>query len=61
MSWCHGKKPPQDTKTAWELMMTDRGGLYLDSKPGVYKDVIELDFASLFPSIIAREIYLLKH
>ena len=28
------------------------GGMYLDSKPGVY-DVIELDFASLFPSIIA--------
>ena len=47
------KNRPEDTKTAWELMMTDRGGLYLDSKPGVYKDVIELDFASLFPSIIA--------
>ena len=27
--------------------------MYLDSKPGVYSDVIELDFASLFPSIIA--------
>ena len=33
--------------------MADRGGLYLDSKPGIYTDVIELDFASLFPSIIA--------
>ena len=47
------KNRPEDTKTAWELMMADRGGLYLDSKPGVYTDVIELDFASLFPSIIA--------
>ena len=27
------KNRPEDTKTAWELMMTDRGGLYLDSKP----------------------------
>ena len=47
------KNRPEDTKTAWELMMADRGGLYLDSKPGVYTEVIELDFASLFPSIIA--------
>lgn len=47
------KNRPEDTKTAWELMMADRGGLYLDSKPGLYTDVIELDFASLFPSIIA--------
>ena len=28
-------------------------GLYLDSRPGVHASVIELDFASLFPSIIA--------
>ena len=47
------KNRSEDTKTAWELMVADRGGLYLDSKPGVYSDVIELDFASLFPSIIA--------
>ena len=47
------KNRAEDTKTAWELLATDRGGLYLDSKPGVYTDVIELDFASLFPSIIA--------
>ena len=47
------KNRPEDTKTAWELMMADRGGLYLDSKPGIYQDVIELDFASLFPNIIA--------
>ena len=47
------KNRAEDTKTAWELLIADRGGLYLDSKPGVYRDVIELDFASLFPSIIA--------
>ena len=47
------KNRSEDTKTAWELLAADRGGLYLDSKPGVYSDVIELDFASLFPSIIA--------
>ena len=47
------KNRPEDTKTAWSLLHADRGGLYLDSKPGVYSHVIELDFASLFPSIIA--------
>ena len=47
------KNRAEDTKTAWELLIADRGGLYLDSKPGVYQNVIELDFASLFPSIIA--------
>jgi DNA polymerase I len=47
------KNRPEDTKTAWALLHADRGGLYLDSQPGVYEHVIELDFASLFPSIIA--------
>lgn len=47
------KNRPEDTKSALELLHADRGGLYLDSNPGVYASVIELDFASLFPSIIA--------
>ena len=47
------KNRPEDTKTALELLHSDRGGLYLDSTPGTFHDVIELDFASLFPSIIA--------
>lgn len=47
------KNRSEDTKTAWELMHADRGGLYLDPSPGVHEHVIELDFASLFPSIIA--------
>ena len=47
------KTRPEDTKSAWDLLQSDRGGLYLDSRPGVYANVIELDYASLFPSIIA--------
>lgn len=47
------KNRPEDTKTALELLHADRGGLYLDSQAGVHSAVIELDFASLFPSIIA--------
>ena len=47
------KNRPEDTKSALELLHADRGGLYLDSQPGVHASVVELDFASLFPSIIA--------
>ena len=47
------KNRPEDTKSALDLLQADRGGLYLDSRPGVHASVIELDFASLFPSIIA--------
>ena len=47
------KNRPEDTKSALDLLHADRGGLYLDSRPGVHSSVIELDFASLFPSIIA--------
>jgi len=47
------KNRPEDTKSALDLLHADRGGLYLDSRPGVHPSVIELDFASLFPSIIA--------
>ena len=38
---------------ALELLHIDRGGLYLDPKIGVHYNVVEIDFASLFPSIIA--------
>ena len=47
------KNRAEDVKTGLEMMISDRGGLYLDPLPGVHKDVFELDFASLFPSIIA--------
>ena len=52
-----GKKTrPEDTKSAWDLLKSDRGGLYLDSQPGVYANVIELDFASLSSIIATRNI-----
>ena len=47
------KNRAEDIKTGLEMVISDRGGLYLDPLPGVHKDVFELDFASLFPSIIA--------
>ena len=47
------KNRPEDMKTAREMVLADRGGLYLDPVPGVHERVYELDFSSLFPSIIA--------
>lgn len=47
------KNRPEDVKDGLELLAADRGGLYLEPSVGVHKQVVELDFASLFPSIIA--------
>jgi DNA polymerase I len=43
-----GEKSPE------ELISTDRGGLVLDPGPGLYDDVYEIDFSSMYPSIIVR-------
>ena len=42
----------EDSKNAYELFMADRGGLVLKPLPGVHEHVGEIDFASLYPSII---------
>ena len=47
------KNRPEDMKTGRQMLLADRGGLYLDPIPGVHEGVYELDFSSLFPSIIA--------
>jgi DNA polymerase elongation subunit (family B) len=45
--WDH--EEPKDIDTFIEA---DRGGLILQPKPGVYWDVYEIDFSSMYPSII---------
>jgi DNA polymerase elongation subunit (family B) len=47
------KNRPEDVKDGLELLAADRGGLYLEPHVGVHERAVELDFASLFPSIIA--------
>ena len=44
----------EDFKNGWELFVADRGGLVLKPLPGVHEHVGELDFASLYPSIIRK-------
>jgi DNA polymerase elongation subunit (family B) len=48
------KNIPEGWKTAMELLASDRGGLILDPITGLHEDIIELDFASLYPNVMIR-------
>ena len=48
------KDDAESEKSPEELIMMDRGGLVLDPDPGIYEDVYEIDFSSMYPSIIVR-------
>mgnify|MGYP005836511373 CR=1 FL=1 len=46
------KKEGEDFKTAEELLLSDRGGLIFTPEPGYHENVAELDFASMYPSLM---------
>ncbi|MDJ0275097.1 MAG: DNA polymerase domain-containing protein [Nitrososphaerota archaeon] len=50
--------PSKPTRTLYlrlsDLLLMDRGGLTLDHRPGVYWNVAELDFQSMYPMIMTR-------
>ncbi len=48
------KREPEAFKTAAELLLTDKGGLTYQPLVGVYEGVGELDFSSMYPTIMAR-------
>jgi DNA polymerase-2 len=48
------KTHPEAWKTAWTLLHTDRGGLVYQPILGFHENVYELDFASMYPSIMAE-------
>ncbi|VVB84589.1 DNA polymerase [uncultured archaeon] len=41
-------------KTAEELLIADRGALVIEPKVGLFENVFEVDFASLFPNIMVN-------
>lgn len=45
----------ENFKTAEELLRSDRGALILEPRIGVYENVAEMDFTSLFPHIMATK------
>jgi DNA polymerase elongation subunit (family B) len=48
------KSTPEDFKGADELLMADRGGMIYDPRVGLHESVVEVDFTSLYPNIMAR-------
>jgi len=47
------KGEPERFKTAWELLIADKGGLVFQPKLGIFEGVAEIDFASMYPTIMA--------
>ncbi|WP_456383045.1 DNA polymerase domain-containing protein [Persephonella sp.] len=48
------KNQPEDPKSALQLIQVDRGGLSFRPPVGIYENVAEIDFFSMYPSIIAK-------
>jgi len=48
------KDDHENEKTIETLYETDKGGIVLQPEPGVYTDVYEIDFSSMYPSIIVN-------
>jgi len=48
------KSDPERTRRFDELRRADRGGMMFQPEPGIYERVHQLDFTSLYPSIIVK-------
>jgi len=46
------KREPESFKSAWELLVADRGGFIFEPKLGFHTDVVEVDFTSMFPVLM---------
>jgi DNA polymerase II len=48
------KKEGEDFKSAADLLLSDRGGLIFTPEMGYHEEIAELDFASMYPSLMAN-------
>jgi DNA polymerase II len=48
------KGEPEKFKTAWDLLVTDKGGLTFQPLLGMHDQVAEIDFSSMYPTIMVR-------
>jgi DNA polymerase II len=48
------KQRPEDLKTALDLLRADQGGLVYQPLTGLHRDVAEIDFISMYPSIMVH-------
>ena len=48
------KGEPERWKTAWDLLVADKGGLVYQPITGLYENVAEIDFASMYPAMMVH-------
>ena len=48
------KGEPEQWKTAWDLLVADKGGLVYQPITGLYENVAEIDFASMYPAMMVH-------
>ena len=48
------KREPEAFKSAWELLVADRGGFVFEPKLGIHECVAEVDFSSMYPTLMAK-------
>jgi DNA polymerase elongation subunit (family B) len=48
------KGEPERWKTAWDLLVADKGGLVYQPIIGLYQGVAEIDFASMYPAMMVH-------
>jgi DNA polymerase elongation subunit (family B) len=48
------KGEPERWKTAWDLLVSDKGGLVYQPITGLYENVAEIDFASMYPAMMVQ-------
>ena len=57
-AWCNDvlipwkKREPESFKSAWDLLVADRGGLVFEPMLGIHEDVYEVDFTSMYPMLM---------
>ena len=48
------KREPEAFKSGWELLVADRGGFIFEPKLGIHDWVAEVDFSSMYPTLMAK-------
>jgi len=48
------KREPEAFKSAWELLVADRGGFIFEPKLGIHDWIAEVDFSSMYPTLMAK-------
>ncbi|UCE28571.1 MAG: hypothetical protein JSV85_04630 [Candidatus Bathyarchaeota archaeon] len=49
------KQEPETFKSAWELLVADRGGFIFEPRLGIHDGVAEVDFSSMYPTLMAKQ------